>query len=80
MTNCRDAGPPPDAADPPGAPLDYLARYAATEVGLRRVLERRVDRWAARRSGCCGAQAAACTIARDVAARLVAAGAVNDAA
>ena len=27
------------------AALDYLARYAATEAGLRRVLQRRIDRW-----------------------------------
>ncbi len=27
------------------AALDYLARYAATEAGVRRVLERRIDRW-----------------------------------
>lgn len=27
------------------AALDYLARYAATEAGLRRVLERRIERW-----------------------------------
>jgi regulatory protein len=36
---------PPDAGGLYQAALDYLARYAATEAGLRRVLERRIDRW-----------------------------------
>jgi regulatory protein len=36
----------PDADRLYQAALDYLARYAATEAGLRRVLERRIDRWA----------------------------------
>src|SRR5690349_2097141 len=38
--------PAPDAASLHEAALTYLARYAATEAGLRRVLKRRVDRWA----------------------------------
>jgi regulatory protein len=42
----RGAGPPPDAASLHDAALGYLARYAASEAGLRGVLERRVDRWA----------------------------------
>ncbi len=37
---------PPSAADLHQAALRYLARYAATEAGLRRVLSRRIDRWA----------------------------------
>ena len=44
----RPLGPAPDERDLHDAALDYLARYAATEVGLRRVLERRIDRWARR--------------------------------
>jgi regulatory protein len=36
---------PPDAGSLYQAALDYLARYAATEAGLRGVLERRIDRW-----------------------------------
>jgi regulatory protein len=83
----RGAGPPPDAASLHDAALDYLARYAATEVGLRRVLERRVDRWARRALAEAGAaddvagQAGeARRIVREVVARLAAAGAVNDAA
>jgi regulatory protein len=36
----------PDAGGLYQAALDYLARFTATEAGLRRVLERRIDRWA----------------------------------
>ena len=82
----RGAGPPPDAANLHEAALNYLARYAATEAGLRRFLERRVDRWArlaqaeARDADCVGRQTAdARSAIREVVARLAAAGAVNDA-
>jgi regulatory protein len=82
----RGAGPPPDAANLHEAALNYLARYAATEAGLRRFLERRVDRWArlaqaeARDVDGVGHQTSeAKRVAREVAARLAAAGAVNDA-
>jgi regulatory protein len=49
----RPAGPPPAGPVPTEAllheaALNHLARFAATEAGLRRVLERRVDRWARR--------------------------------
>jgi regulatory protein len=49
----RPAGPPapgplPTEALLHEAALNHLARFAATEAGLRRVLERRVDRWARR--------------------------------
>src|ERR1700749_4685678 len=77
-------GAPPDAQELQTAALDYLARYAATEAGLRRILERRIDRWL-RRAGdadreTIAAQASAARVAgREVVARLVAAGAVNDA-
>jgi len=86
MVASRFAGPAPGAAELHDAALDYLGRYAATEVGLRRMLERRVDRWARRATatadteGVTRAAAAARSIAREVVARLVAAGAVNDAA
>lgn len=81
----RPAGPPPDAARLQEAALAHLARFAATEAGLRRVLARRVDRWAraaeaegqedvARRAA--AAKAAAATVAQ----RMVAQGAVDDAA
>ncbi|MBW8270946.1 RecX family transcriptional regulator [Caldovatus aquaticus] len=82
------AGPPPDEARLHEAALQHLARFAATEAGLRRVLERRVERWA-RRAEAEGvatpeeiaerarrARAAAAAVAR----RLAAAGAVDDAA
>jgi regulatory protein len=43
----RDSSPEllPDGGSLYQAALNYLARYAATEAGLRRVLERRIDRW-----------------------------------
>jgi regulatory protein len=82
----RPIGPAPDAAGLHDAALDYLARYTATEAGLRRFLERRVDRWAhlaqaeAGDVDGIGRQAGeARHIVRDVVARLAAAGAVNDA-
>ena len=81
------AGPPPDAASLHEAALGYLARYAASEAALRRVLKRRVDRWArlaqaeaGDASDIAGFAAAARRSARDVVARLAEAGAVNDAA
>jgi regulatory protein len=81
----RPAGPPPDEARLAEAALAYLARFAATEAGLRRVLTRRVDRWAraAEAEGtpdiaprAAAARAAAAAVAR----RMVAQGAVDDAA
>jgi regulatory protein len=81
------AGKPPDAARLREAALAHLARFGTTEAGLRRVLERRVDRWA-RRAGdegqlaelvapqvALGKQAAA-----EVARALAGVGAVDDAA
>ncbi len=38
--------PPPDEASLRQAALAHLAKFAATEAGLARVLERRIDRWA----------------------------------
>jgi len=81
----RIAGPPPDMAMLNDAALAYLARYAATELSLRRVLERRVERWArlASESGdpesIAESAAAARQVVRAVIAKLAAAGAVNDA-
>ncbi len=80
----RIAGPPPDMAMLYDAALAYLARYAATELSLRRVLERRVERWArlAGGSGDPESIAESAAVAREavraVVARLAAAGAVND--
>jgi regulatory protein len=73
----------PDASSLYQAALNHLARYAATEAGLRTVLLRRVDRWARLQTD---AEAAAPVIAAAHAAientivRLVQAGAINDAA
>lgn len=81
------AGRPPDAARLREAALAHLARFAATELGLVRVLHRRVDRWARRAQDegqASEAIAAAITAARaeivEIARRLTAAGAVDDAA
>jgi regulatory protein len=81
----RPAGGPPDEARLAEAALAHLARFAATEAGLRRVLARRVDRWARRAEAegqadvaprAAAAKAAAAAVAR----RMVAQGAVDDAA
>ncbi len=74
---------PPDAGSLHQAALTYLARYAATEAGLRRVLFRRIDTWArgaADRDLVAEQVAAARQAAADVVARLAASGAVSDAA
>jgi regulatory protein len=86
----RQQPPQPQAQDADAlrdAALTYLARYAATEAGLLRVLERRIDRWARLAQTAetdpdvIAAQAATARhAARDVVKRLAAAGAVNDAA
>ena len=65
------------------AALAYLARYAATETGLRRVLVRRIDRWtraAAERDDARECAAAAKRLVPAIVARMVALGAVDDAA
>jgi regulatory protein len=76
-----------DAAALQDAALSYLARYAATEAGLLRVLERRIDRWArlaqtadADRDAIAAELSAAKQAARGIVARLAATGAVDDAA
>ena len=81
----RPAGPPPAESKLTEAALAHLARFAATEAGLRRVLQRRIDRWArvAESEGQedVGRHAAAAkAIAATVARRMVAQGAVDDAA
>jgi regulatory protein len=82
------ATPPPTEALLREAALAYLARYAATERGLLRVLTRRIDAWARSAADPAneGADAAAETARRaraEAAAlvrRLAASGAVDDAA
>jgi len=83
----RPAGKPPDAARLREAALTHLARFSATEAGLRRVLERRVDRWARRaeaegaeRDTLAAAVASGRAAAAEVARAMVANGQVNDAA
>jgi regulatory protein len=83
----RPAGPAPTAARLREAALAHLARFAATEAGLRRVLERRVDRWARAaeaegqpREAIAAAAAAARAAAARVARAMVEEGAVDDAA
>ncbi|MBW6400789.1 RecX family transcriptional regulator [Roseomonas sp. HJA6] len=83
----RPAGHAPTEARLREIALAHLARFAATEVALRRVLERRVDRWA-RAAEAEGqpheqvsmAAARARTAAVEVAKAMVTAGAVDDAA
>ena len=78
------AGPPPDRARLHEAALRHLARFAATEAGLIRVLDRRVGRWAraAAAEGLAVDEAVrqSRTAVREVAAALVRAGVVDDAA
>jgi regulatory protein len=62
------------------AALKHLARYATTEAGLRRVLHRRVDRWARASGADAAAVARAKRAVHAVVARLAAAGAIDDAA
>lgn len=79
------APPAPTEASLRDAALRHLARFAATEAGVRRVLRRRVDAWAraaeaAGAPGVAEAAAAARVLAGRVAAAMVAIGAVDDAA
>lgn len=88
VRRARAASPssPPDARTLHEAALAYLARFAVTRAGLRRVLERRVARWARAAEtehgadhAAEGARAARAAI-ETVVARLAEAGAVDDAA
>ncbi|MDP3417669.1 regulatory protein RecX [Falsiroseomonas sp.] len=80
----RPPGPPPGEARLREAAVAHLARYATTEAGLRRVLCRRVDRWA-RAAEAFGMQdlaplvATAKQAAAAVARQMAASGTVNDA-
>jgi regulatory protein len=73
----------PDAGSLYQAAVNYLARYATTQAGLRRVLQRRIDRWAQAQPDR-DAAAPVLRAARDgidaVILRLAEAGAVSDAA
>lgn len=83
----RPAGAAPSAARLRDAALAHLARFAATEVALRRVLERRIDRWARAaeaegqpRETIGPAAAAARGAAAEIARAMAASGVVDDAA
>lgn len=84
MTPRRPVGPPPDARALHEAALAHLSRFAATEAGLVAVLDRRIGRWARAAElepeQVQAAVVAARAAAREVARRLVSAGAVDDAA
>ncbi|MGE0221706.1 MAG: regulatory protein RecX [Acetobacteraceae bacterium] len=74
---------PPTEASLHEAALAYLARFATTEAGLRRILGRRIDRWARTvedREAVADQLAEAERAAASVVAKLAALGAVNDAA
>lgn len=75
--------PPPDSDSLYQAALHYLARYAATEAGVRRVLVRRIDRWARAQTDPDAAapiRESARAAVDAVVRRLADAGAINDAA
>ena len=75
--------PPPDEASLREAALNYLARYATTESGLRRVLHRRIDLWtrqSAGRDDVSERAAAAKATVPGIVARMVELGLLNDAA
>jgi regulatory protein len=82
----RSQQPPiaaPDEASLREAAVNYLARYAATEAGLRSVLQRRIDRWARRAEGeedISERAASAKAHIPAVVARMVELGLINDAA
>ena len=80
----RPAGPPPTRTQLREAALRHLARFSATEAGLVRVLDRRIQRWR-RRAEAEGAETAEAGLAAQAAARqvaraLVEAGVIDDAA
>lgn len=77
---------PPDSATLHEAALLYLARFAASEASLLRVLQRRIERWAREAAttqpdpdAVASQRAAALAAAKAVVGRLATAGAVNDA-
>jgi regulatory protein len=75
----RPTPPTPTPASLHEAALNYLARFAATEAGLRTVLNRRIDRWARATAAEADHIATLKQHARAEAARCVSLGLVNDA-
>ena len=83
----RPAGPAPNEGRLREAAIRHLARFSATEAGLRQVLLRRIDRWAQRAASegldpetLAASRAAAREAASLVAKAMVSLGAVDDAA
>ena len=75
--------PPPDEASLRAAALNYVARYATTEAGLRLVLYRRIDRWMRQTADADDVRERAAVAKASVAgviARMVELGLLNDAA
>lgn len=77
----KPAGPAPTRASLHEAALRHLARFAATEAGMVRVLDRKVQRWArtAEGEGQAVSTADSRAAAREVARALVSAGMIDDA-
>jgi regulatory protein len=69
---------PPDAQQLRAAALAHLARFAATEASLTRVLLRKIERWQAGSAGAAEAGAAARASVAGIVRELAAAGAVSD--
>ncbi len=80
MRDPKPAGPQPNEASLREAAVAYLAKFSATEAGLVRVLDRRIDRWARAANAEPELVLQSRGWAREVARRLVAAGIVNDSA
>ena len=72
--------PRPDRTSLHNAALAHLARFATTRQGLTRVLDRRIARWARAAEGEAEEVAALRAEARTIVAKLVALGAIDDAA
>ncbi len=79
-TRAASPGPAPDRAALHEAALRHLSRYAATQAGLVRVLDRRIARWAHAAAAADEVVVSSRRAAREVAAALVEAGAIDDAA
>jgi regulatory protein len=74
----RPIGKQPDRAALQEAALRHLARFAATEAGLLRVLDRRILRWQRAAGETDDTVASSRAAAREVVQSLVAAGALDD--
>jgi regulatory protein len=79
-TEPKPTEPKPTGARLHEAALAHLARYAATQAGLVRVLDRRVERWARAAEAEAEEVRAAKAVVRAVVAKLAASGLVDDAA